>query len=86
MHKYRNWELKCCDPWELHKKSIAYKYLKTLSEFGADAVDTLLKLSGVYSIKSGQKLCYDCFNACNSSQSSEHSEQIQDDIDKSYYH
>ena len=69
----------------MHKKTISNKYLKALSETEANAVNTLLKLSGEFSIKPGQKLCYDCFNACNSFQSSEPSEQNRDDVDKSYY-
>ena len=85
INKYSNWQLKCCDPWQLHKKTISNKYLKALSEIEPNAVNTLLKLSGKFSIKPGQKLCYDCFNACNSSQSSEPSEQSRDDVDKSYY-
>ena len=81
INKYSNWQLKCCDPWQLHKKTISYKYLKALSEIEAKAINTLLKLSGKFFIKPGQKLCYDCFNACDSSQSSELSEQNRDDVD-----
>ena len=85
INKYSNWQLKCCDPCQLHKKTISYRYLKALSKIEANAVNTLLKLSGKFSIKPGQKLCHDSFYACNSSQSSEPSEQNRDEVDKSYY-
>ena len=67
------------------KKTIAYKYLRSISEFEAYAANNLLKLSGGLSVKPGQKFCYDCFNACNSSQSSvhsEYSEQNRGEVDK----
>ena len=85
IYKYSNWQLKCCDPWQLHKKTVAYIYLRTISEFEADTFNNLFKLSGELSVKPGLKLCYDCFNACSSSQSSVHSElseQSQDEVDK----
>ena len=72
----------------MHKKTVAYKYLRTIIEFEADTFNNLLKLSGELSVKPGQKLCYDCFNACSSSQSSvlsELSELSQGEVDKSYH-
>ena len=32
INKYSIWQLKCCDPWQLHKKTISYKHLNALSE------------------------------------------------------
>ena len=72
----------------MHKKTVVYKYLRILSEFEADTFNNLLKLSGELSVKPGQKLCYDCFNACSSSQSLVHSklsELSQGEVDKSYH-
>ena len=66
IHKYSNWQLTCMDPWQLRKKKISYKYLKTLNSSEAQAVNELHKLSDELSIKPEQKLCHDCFNASNS--------------------
>ena len=51
------------------QEKIYYKYLKTLSCSEAQAVNELHKLSDELSIKPGQKLCHDCFNASNSAYS-----------------
>ena len=41
IHKYSNWQVTCRNPTQLHKKIVAYKYLKTLNFSEAQAVNNL---------------------------------------------
>ena len=43
--KYSDWQLQCCNPWKLHKKSVSYRSVKTIALSDTDKFNAFFEKS-----------------------------------------